>query len=89
MGLIGRIHIILETLDTEEATYIWHTDNNRKSLLIETIKKIDQELSIIRKKSRQAYLETDPQNFSKIVHDYTDNERGFITWISQLEERLT
>lgn len=82
-------HIILETLDTEEATYIWHTDNNRKSLLIETVKKIDQELSIIRKKGRQAYLETDPQNFSKIVHDYTDNEKGFITWISQLEERLT
>lgn len=58
-------------------------------MLVETVKQIDQELSIIRKKGRQAYLETEPKNFSKIVHDYTDNDKGFVTWISQLEERLT
>ena len=80
-------HIVLETLDTEEATYIWHTDKS-KSELVATIKQIDKELSIIRKKGRQAYLETDPQNFSRIVHDYSDNNKGFITWKSQLEERL-
>ena len=27
-----QYHIILETLDTEEATYIWHTEKNRKAL---------------------------------------------------------
>ena len=80
-------HIVLETLDTEEATYIWHTEKN-KSVLIDTIKQIDNELNIIREKGRQVYLETNPQSFSKIVHDYSDSNKGFIIWKGQLEERL-
>ncbi len=80
-------HIILETLDTEEATYIWHTDKS-KSVLIDTIKQIDKELNIIREKGRQVYLDTNPQNFSRIVHDYSDNNKGFTVWKGQLEERL-
>lgn len=80
-------HIILETLDTEEATYIWHTDKN-KSVLIDTIKQIDKEINIIREKGRQAYLETSPQNFSRIVHDYSNTNKGFIIWKGQLQERL-
>lgn len=80
-------HIILETLDTEEATYIWHTAKNKLSL-IETIKQIDEELNIIRKKGRQAYLVTNPQNFSRIVHDYSNDNKGFMIWKGLLEERL-
>ena len=80
-------HIILETLDTEEATYIWHTDKN-KSALIDTIKQIDKELSIIRERGRNAYLETNPQGFSRIVHDYSDNNRGFVIWKGLLDERM-
>lgn len=81
-------HVILETLDTEEATYIWHTGKNKEGL-IGTIKQIDLQLNIIREKGRQAYLETNPQDFSRVVHDYSDNEEAFIIWKSQLEERLT
>lgn len=80
-------HIILETLDTEEATYIWQTEKD-KSVLIDMIKKIDKELNIIREKGRQFYLETNPPNFSRIIHDYSDNNKGFIIWKGQLEERL-
>jgi len=80
-------HIILETLDTEEATYIWHTDKS-KTAILEAVKQIDKELNIIKEKGRQAYLETNPQNFSRIVHDYSDNNKGFIIWKGQLEERL-
>jgi len=80
-------HIILETLDTEEATYIWHTDKN-KSVLIDTIKQIDKELNVIREQGRQTYLETNPQNFSRIVHDYSDDNKGFTIWKGLLEERL-
>lgn len=81
-------HIILETLDTEEATYIWHTDKS-KTAILEAVKQIDKELNIIKEKGRQAYLETNPQNFSRIVHDYSDNNKGFIIWKGQLEERLS
>ncbi|MGV7107479.1 TOTE conflict system archaeo-eukaryotic primase domain-containing protein [Flavobacterium sp. U410] len=80
-------HIILETLDTEEATYIWHIEKS-KSVLIDTIKQVDKELNIIRKKGRQAYLETNPQNFSRIVHDYSDDNKGLTIWKGLLEERL-
>lgn len=81
-------HIILETLNTEEATYIWHTDKS-KSVLIDTIKQIDKELNVIREQGRQTYLETNPQSFSRIVHDYSDDNKGFTIWKSLLEERLT
>jgi superfamily II DNA or RNA helicase len=84
----NEYHIVLETLDTEEATYIWHTDKN-KAALMETIKQIDRQLNMIREKGRQAYIETAPENFSRIVHDYSEDNKGFIIWKSQLEERLT
>ena len=80
-------HIVLETLDTEEATYIWHSEKS-KSALIDTIKQIDKELNIIKEKGRQAYLETNPNNFSRIIHDYSDSNKGFSTWKGLLEERL-
>lgn len=81
-------HVILETLDTEEATYIWHTSKD-KTVLIETIKLIDKELNIIREKGRQAYIDTTPNSFSRIVHDYSNENKGFATWKDLLEERLT
>ena len=77
--------IVLETLDTEEATYIWHAPKN-KSSLIEEVKQIDSQLSTIRKKGRQAFLENNPEKFTRIMHDYSDNKKGFIIWKSALEE---
>jgi len=77
--------IVLETLDTEEATYLWYTPKNRVSL-IEEIKQIDNQLSIIREKGRQIFLEKSPENFSRIIHDYSDKIKGFIIWKSALEE---
>jgi hypothetical protein len=77
--------VVLETLDTEEATYIWHSPKNKPSL-IEEVKQIDNQLSIIREKGRQAFLENSPENFTKIMHDYPENKKGFILWKSALEE---
>jgi hypothetical protein len=80
-----QYHIILETLDTEEATYIWQSPNNKVSL-IEEVKQIDNQLSIIREKGRQAFLTNTPENFTRIIHDYLDNKKGFILWKSTLDE---
>ena len=80
-------HIVLETLDTGEATYIWHYDN-QKQTLPEKLKQINQYLNIIRNKGRQLFLENPPENFSRIVHDYSDERKGFIIWKDALEERL-
>ncbi len=82
-----QYHIVLETLDTEEATYIWHVDKNRDRLR-QKLRSIDQDLNIIRNKGRQTFLEKRPENFSRLIHDYTDERNGFVIWKDHLEERL-
>ncbi|MBU1720792.1 MAG: DEAD/DEAH box helicase [Bacteroidetes bacterium] len=80
-------HIILETMDTEEATYIWHVQKSLP-MLKQRLKEIDSDLGIIRNEGRQAFLEKQPENFSRILHDYTDEKKGFALWKGLLEERL-
>jgi hypothetical protein len=75
----------METLDTEEATYIWHFD---KKDIHSQLNAINRDLNIIRNQGRQYFLENPPDNFSRILHDYTDNKKGFIIWKGNLEERL-
>jgi superfamily II DNA or RNA helicase len=83
-----KYHAILETLDTEEATYIWHIEKDRTTLK-EAIVTIDKDLQIIREKGRQRFLENNlPANFIRILHDYSDPDRGFILWKAFLEEIL-
>nr|WP_305070044.1 hypothetical protein [Flavobacterium covae] len=79
--------VVLETLDTEEATYIWHTPKNKLSL-IEEIKQIDKQLNIIREKGRHIFLEDSPNNFTRIIHDYSDKLKGFLTWKSTIDQYI-
>ncbi len=80
-------HIVLETLNTEEATYIWHIEKSIYSLKSK-LKLIDEDLNTIKNKGRQVYLESQPVNFSRIIHDYSDERKGFIKWKYGLEEIL-
>ena len=82
-----QFHIVLETLDTEEATYLWHLPKDKPTLKVK-LKEIDHHLNIIRNKGRQGFIETQPTNFSRIFHDYSDNKIGFILWKSLLEEQI-
>jgi hypothetical protein len=83
----NQYHLVWETLDTEEATYIWHIDKSIYELERST-KRIDGLLGQIRTNGRQQYLETNPEQFSRIVHDYTNDHKGFIVWKDLLEEKL-
>ena len=82
-----KYHIIWETLDSEEATYIWHTDKTRESLRIK-LGEIEIILKDIRLKGRQTFLETEHNNFIRVVHDYSDAKKGFVSWKGVLEEKL-
>jgi superfamily II DNA or RNA helicase len=85
---INHFHIVMETLDTEDATYIWHTENDKRALPAK-LRQIDEHLNFIRTKGRQAFLQKVPPNFSRVVHDYLDERKGFIIWKDLLEEQLT
>jgi superfamily II DNA or RNA helicase len=74
-----KYHIIWETLDTEEATYIWHTHKIRESLK-EAISKIEIIINEIKQSGRQNFLRQNDSEFTRVVHDYTDAKKGFIIW---------
>jgi hypothetical protein len=80
-------HLVLETLNTEEATYIWHFDRNVVALQ-QNISVIDKDLNLIRNEGRHTFLENQPENFSRIIHDYSDERKGFVIWKDMLEGRL-
>lgn len=88
--LIGKeqFHIVLETLDTKEATYLWHFAKNRPTLKMK-LKEIDQQLGVIKNKGRQFFLQNKSEDFSRILHDYSDEKKGFIVWKGLLEEQIS
>jgi hypothetical protein len=83
----NQFHVVLETLDTKEATYIWHFDKEQDNFT-EQIRKIDSAITQLRSEGRQAYLDSSPENFSRILHDYSDAKRGFTAWKAQFEEKI-
>ncbi len=88
--LAGEVHyhIIMETLDTEEATYIWHFDIDKPKIPA-YLNQVNMDLQVIRDKGRQLFLGNAPSNFSRVVHDYADERKGFVIWKDLLDERLT
>jgi hypothetical protein len=50
---------------------------------------IDSYLNTIRKDGRQIFIKNAPYNFSRILHDYSDERKGFIIWKDLIEERIT
>ena len=82
-----QYHLVWETLDTEEATYVWHIEKNLAALK-SSLKRIDAEIGQIRTGGRQQFLGGKAENFSRIVHDYSDERKGFVIWKDLLEEKL-
>ncbi len=82
-----QFHLVMETLDTREATYVWHIEKDKQELRNQ-LQVIDRQLNLIRNDGRQAFLESQPVNFSRVLHDYSDEQMGFILWKDLLEERI-
>ena len=82
-----KYHIIWETLNSEEATYIWHFEKSMDALR-QGLKEIETILQEIKTTGKPNYIRKEDYNFSRIVHDYTDAKSGFTVWKGTLEERL-
>lgn len=83
----SQFHLVLETLDTAEATYIWHLEKDQ-NLLRDKLRVIDEDLALIKSKGRQAFLASAPKYFSRIIHNYSPERKGFVIWRDMLEARL-
>jgi hypothetical protein len=82
-----KYHIIWETLNSEEATYVWHFEKTMDALR-NGLNEIEGVLKEIRNSGKQDYLNKDHPNFSRIMHDYSDTQKGFVLWKSFLQQRL-
>ena len=82
-----KYHIIWETLNSEEATYIWHFEKSMDALR-QGLKEIETILQQIKATGKPDYIRKEDYNFSRVVHDYTDAKSGFTVWKGALEERL-
>jgi len=84
---IQQYHVVMETLDTDEATYIWHILKDI-SALKDALNKIENDLNKIRNEGRASFLQSTPANFGRVLHDYTEERKGFVIWKDVLEQSL-
>ncbi len=84
----NNYHVVWETLNTAEATYVWGIKKD-PDILKSTLKQLEGVMNIIKTKGRMAYLLTEDDSFSRIFHDYTKPADGFIKWKSEIESMLT
>ena len=82
-----KYHLVWETLNSEEATYIWHFDKSTDALRA-GLKEVDVVLKEIKETGKQDYLKKEHANFSRIMHDYSDAKSGFVTWKGMLEGKI-
>lgn len=83
-----HFHIVWETIDTREATYIWHVDKDLNMLKM-ALRKIEDILNVIKVQGKIAYLNANEDSFQRIRHDYSELIDGFIKWKGELENYLT
>ena len=81
-------HLIWETLDTEEATYIWPVEKD-KAKLKEAVEKTGQIIQAIQTLGKKAYIASSKDNHRRILHHYNRGMEGFIKWKDELEGSLT
>lgn len=79
-----QYHIIWETLDTAEATYVWPVRKNLADLRL-TLKKIEAIIHVVKIQGKTAYINSSEEPFRRLYHDYSNINDGFIRWKSELE----
>jgi hypothetical protein len=81
-------HIIWETLNTAEATYIWQCEKNIHGLKAK-LQKIDDIINTIAVQGKLVYLNSQEMECIRIFHDYSDVIDGFVKWKNDVEAVLS
>lgn len=80
--------LVWETYSTQEATYIWKMDAKDRHQLPTQVEERLELIKRLRKNTKLGYLSSKPQNFTRIEHEYSDEDLGFNNWKFQLEAFL-
>ncbi len=80
-------HIVWETLNTREATYIWPCEKNKKQLNSK-LQRVGDIINTIRVQGKTAYITSTEDQYKRIIHDYSDLINGFVKWKGNLEAIL-
>lgn len=83
-----KYHVIWETLDTAEATYIWHIEKSLSELK-RTMQKIESIIQVIKAQGKTAYIQLSEENYHRIYHDYSTLVDGFVRWKGEVEAVLS
>ena len=81
-------HIVWETLDTREATYLWHVDKDIAELK-RALRKVEDIINVVKVQGKKAYIDSNEDAFRRIYHDYSNLVDGFVRWKGELESVLT
>ena len=76
-----RYYIVWETLDTTEATYIWHVHKD-KSALKRLFLRVETIISSIKVDGKLGYIAVKEEAFVRVFHDYS--EEGFLRWKEEI-----
>ncbi len=80
-------HVVWETLNTKEATYIWHYVKDIGVVKL-GLKKIEDIIGTIKVENKTAYINSSDENFQRIKHEYSNLVEGFVKWKGELESCL-
>jgi hypothetical protein len=83
-----HFHLIWETLDTTEATYVWHIEKNLE-VLKASLRKIEDIINLVKVQGKTAYIQSSEDAYRRIFHDYSPLVDGFFKWKAELESYLT
>lgn len=83
-----KYHIVWESLDTAEATYIWHIEKSLAALK-RAMQKIETIIQAIKVQGKTAYIQQAEENYHRIYHDYSALVDGFIRWKGEVEAVLS
>lgn len=80
-----KFFFVWETLDTEEATYIWPFEKIKPALK-ENLKIVEEAITLIKKNGKNNFLGETNIEVIKIKHDYSNGIDGFLNWKLKFEK---
>jgi hypothetical protein len=80
----NQYHLIWETLDTEEATYVWHVKKDLQAVK-QGLADVKNIIDGIKTQGKRTYISSADESFSRIYHDYSNDTDGYLKWKQELQ----